>query len=48
MDNGFEIISSRNKIRGRGRAIALYMETEPGKDCHILGWNITLNGNPTA
>lgn len=47
-NNGFEVVSTRNKVRGRGKALALYMETEPGKDCHILGWNITLNGNPVA
>lgn len=48
MDTGFDVITTRNKLRGRGRSIALYMETEPGKDCHILGWNITLNGNSVA
>lgn len=47
-DNGLEVITTKNKIRGRGRSIALYMETEPKKHCHILGWNITLNGNPIA
>ena len=44
-DTGFELVSSKNKVRGRGRAFALYMETEPGKDCKVLGWNINLNGN---
>lgn len=44
-DTGFETTVTRNKLRGRGRAFALYMETEPGKDCRILGWNLTLNGN---
>lgn len=47
-DNGFEIVSSRNKVRGMGRAFGLYFETEPLKDCHITGWNITLNGNSIA
>lgn len=44
-DNGFEVVTSRLKIRGRGRAFALYLETEPKKDCHVLGWNLTLNGD---
>lgn len=44
-DNGFEIISSKTKLRGIGKAFALYFETEPKKDCKIVGWNITLNGN---
>lgn len=45
-DTGFELVTTKNKIRGRGRAFALRMETEPLKDCHIIGWSIDLNGNP--
>ena len=45
-ETGFEVVTSKNKLRGRGRAFALHMETEPLKDCRILGWNINLNGNP--
>lgn len=44
-DTGFELISTRNKIRGRGKAFAFHMETEASKDCQIIGWNIALNGN---
>jgi hypothetical protein len=44
-DTGFQIISSRNKLRGRGRAFSLYFETEPLKDCRIIGWSLALNGN---
>lgn len=44
-DTGFEVITTRNKVRGRGRAFAFRMETEPGKDCRILGWNINVTGN---
>lgn len=44
-DNGFETVVSKNKLRGRGKAISLYLETEPGKDCRILGWNLSLTGN---
>lgn len=44
-DNGFETVVTRNKIRGRGRAFSLYMETEEGKDCQILGWVLDVNGN---
>ena len=47
-DNGFETVVSKNKIRGRGRSFALYFETEPGKDCNVLGWNLTINGNALA
>jgi hypothetical protein len=44
-DTGFQLVTTKNKIRGRGRAFALRMETEPFKDCHIIGWSIALNGN---
>jgi hypothetical protein len=45
-DTGFEVVTSRSKLRGRGKAFSLFMETEAGKDCRILGWSISLNGNP--
>lgn len=44
-DNGFEVVSSRNKLRGRGKAFSLYFETEAEKDCRIIGWSLALNGN---
>lgn len=44
-DYGFEVIQSKNKVRGKGKAFALYFETEPLKDCQILGWNLSINGN---
>lgn len=47
-DNGFETVVTKNKLRGRGRAFSLYIETEAGKDCRLLGWNLTINGNPTT
>lgn len=44
-DTGFEIIYSKNKVRGRGRAFSVYFETEPSKDCRLVGWNLSVNGN---
>jgi hypothetical protein len=44
-DSGFEVISSKSKIRGRGKALSLKFETEPYKDCKLLGWNLSLTGN---
>lgn len=41
----FDVVSSRNMLRGQGRALAIYFETEPGKNCHILGWNLAADGN---
>ncbi len=48
LDTGYELVTSKNKLRGRGRALSLYMETEPDKDCKIMGWVLALNGNSTT
>lgn len=47
-DNGFETVVTKNKLRGRGRALSIYFETEPNRDCRILGWNLSLTGNSLA
>ena len=44
-DTGFELVTTRNKVRGRGRAFALHIKTQAGKDCQPVGWSIALNGN---
>jgi len=44
-DTGLELIMTKNKIRGRGKALSIYMETEPEKDCRIVGWTLSINGN---
>lgn len=44
-DTGFEIIQTRNKVRGNGRAFQLYIESEPNKDLKLLGWNMALQAN---
>lgn len=45
IDNGFTINVTKTKIRGIGRSLALRVETEPLKDCHIYGWNLSLTSN---
>lgn len=44
-NNGLDILTTKNKVRGMGRAFQMYFETEPGKDCKIVGWSLTVNGN---
>jgi hypothetical protein len=44
-DLGFNVVTTKNMVRGRGRSFALYMETENGKDCQILGWSISADAN---
>lgn len=45
IDNGYDLLTSKTKIRGEGKAFSMYLETEPKKDCKIIGWSITLNAN---
>lgn len=46
-DNGFSTVVSKNKLRGRGRALSLLISTEPHKDCRLLGWGmmVGVDGN---
>ena len=44
-DTGFDVLTTKNMIRGRGRSFALYIETEPYKDCKLLGWSVSVDGN---
>lgn len=39
-DNGFSVVTTKNKIRGKGRVLSLQITTEPLKDCKLLGWSI--------
>lgn len=39
-ETGFKLITTRNKIRGSGKAFSVVFSTEPLKDCQIVGWNI--------
>lgn len=43
---GYSVMTSRNKIRGQGRALSLKFTTEPGKNCILYGWNIEIGANP--
>src|SRR5690606_25890597 len=45
IDNGYQVLVTKTKMRGRGRAFALYMRTEPFKECQILVWNLTVTVN---
>jgi len=47
-DYGDTVITTKNKLRGRGHALSILFEAEPGKDLRLLGWNalMTKNGEP--
>jgi hypothetical protein len=38
--NGYPVVVTRNKVRGRGRALQLKFEGAADKDSHLLGFNI--------
>ena len=43
-DYGFEVISTKNKLRGVGKALSLRIDSEEGKDMYLLGWGIDYTG----
>lgn len=44
---GVKVVTTKNKLRGRGKTVSLLFSTEPEKDCQILGWSmlVGVNGN---
>ncbi len=38
----FDVVNTRNKIRGSGRAASLLFSSEPKKDMYLLGWGIDM------
>ena len=38
-DDGEAVITTKNKLRGRGRVLSLLFKTEPKKDFHLIGWS---------
>jgi len=43
-DYGFEVIETRSKMRGEGRALSIRFDSEEGKDFKLLGWAIPFTG----
>jgi hypothetical protein len=41
--SGFPIIVTKNKVRGKGRALQLRFTSEAGKDAELVGWGIWVN-----
>lgn len=44
-DSGFYTVVTKNKLRGKGRVVSLLIETEPKKDCFLLGWSMIMGSN---
>jgi hypothetical protein len=46
LDTGFRVVTTRNKVRGQGRAIQFRFECdEAGKNFDLLGWQAFYQGN---
>jgi len=44
-DEGYSVVVSKNKIRGRGKAVQLKFGSQTGKDMQLLGWSSNFVGN---
>lgn len=44
-DDGVVVVSTKNKLRGKGKVLSLKFSTEPGKDLNILGWSLVMGAN---
>lgn len=43
-DYGHSVITTKNRLRGSGRALSLKFSSEAGKDCYIYGWAMSVEG----
>ena len=43
-DNGDRVVVTKNKLRGSGRSLSLYIQSEYGKDMKLLGWAVLVEG----
>lgn len=44
-DDGYPLVISKNKLRGRGKAVQFKFTAQTGKDMKIVGWTGTFVGN---
>ena len=42
----YSVITTRNKLRGKGRALSLKFSTEPFRDLQLLGWSLETRAAP--
>jgi len=47
-DYGYDIITTKSKVRGKGRSIRVRFESEAGKDLFIYGWAMTFSQESAA
>lgn len=42
--SGFDVVVTKNKVRGSGRALHIHFSTTAAKDCQMLGWSVDFQG----
>ncbi len=47
-DYGDTVVVTKNKLRGKGRSLSLFIQSDSGKDLRLLGWGVleTKQGEP--
>ena len=43
-DYSYEVISTKNRVRGTGRALQFSITSQEGKDIRLLGWDVVVTG----
>ena len=41
----FDVVTTRNKVRGNGKALSVKFTSSPGKDMFLLGWGMEVEIN---
>lgn len=44
-DDGYPVVVTKSKVRGRGRAVQFKFTADPTKDMHLVGWAVPFVGN---
>jgi len=47
-DYGHAVVTTKNKVRGSGKALSIYMYSEEGKDMQLLGWGMKVHGRSSV
>lgn len=42
-DTGEDVVVTKNKLRGKGRALSIRFDSSAGKDFHLLGWHLDIS-----
>lgn len=42
-NNGERVLVTKNRLRGKGKALSLYISAEEGKNLHLVGWAVAMD-----